>query len=347
MKQHAKVAWKGKVRSLIGTTLQEAESSKCNFPAHVQTEAGAVVKEFCSSLPKKSMSRLKDIINRCPRECHKRKVKQTNSQEKGAKLTAKQKLIEEALAGLDRIPNDELIIKEMIEEDEYAVIARIVQLRTYEEITVDGSSLQISKLSSDAGIKINGRDFALLIGGSAVRMIKFLDLQKLNAHIKCNEISNKLVRQLCTVDIDVDTARRARDGIIEKMLSLQDMDVPDKDSEAFEIEINAMFDDLLDATDEVEALRKEVAAIGMDVIALYQQHSSSSMDPLATKLVNVMEALEQCFLPIMKPSSDVIDDMIQDFKDNQEARIQTFLDALDACPEFKYGDHSDYLHYNW
>ena len=100
MKQHAKVAWKGKVRSLIGTTLQEAESSKCNFPAHVQTEAGAVVKEFRSSLPKKSMSRLKDIINRCPRECHKRKVKQTNSQEKGAKLTAKQKLIEKALAGL-------------------------------------------------------------------------------------------------------------------------------------------------------------------------------------------------------------------------------------------------------
>ena len=49
-----------------------------------------------------------------------------------------------------------------------------------------------------------------------------------------------------------------------------------------------MFDDLLDATDEVEALRKEVAAIGMDVIALYQQHSSSSMDPLATKLVNIM-----------------------------------------------------------
>ena len=70
-----------------------------------------------------------------------------------------------------------------------------------------------------------------------------------------------------------------------------------------------MFDDLLDATDEVEALRKEVAAIGMTVIALCQ------------------------------------DDMIKDFKDKQEARIQKILDALDACPDFKYGDHRDYLHY--
>ena len=139
------------------------------------------------------MSYLKEIINRCPRKCQKSKVKQNSSQEKGATLPTKQKLIEEALAGLDRIPNDDLILKEMIEEDEDAVIARIVQLLTYEEITVDGSSLQISKLSIDDGIKINGGDFARLIGDSAVRMIKFLDLQNLNMHIKCNEISNKLV----------------------------------------------------------------------------------------------------------------------------------------------------------
>ena len=68
MKQHAKVAWnsKGKVRSLMGSTFQEAESSKSKIQP--QTEAGAVVKEFCQSMIKKSMARLEDMIKKCPRK---------------------------------------------------------------------------------------------------------------------------------------------------------------------------------------------------------------------------------------------------------------------------------------
>ena len=64
MKQHAKVAWKGKVHTLMGTTFkfQEAESSKSKLQP--QTEAGAVVKEFCQSMIKKSMARLEDIIKK-------------------------------------------------------------------------------------------------------------------------------------------------------------------------------------------------------------------------------------------------------------------------------------------
>ena len=62
-------------------------------------------------------------------------------------MTAKQKLVEKALSGLDQIASDDLIIKEIIEEEEYRVISRVVQLRTYEEIVVDSSSIQILKLS--------------------------------------------------------------------------------------------------------------------------------------------------------------------------------------------------------
>ena len=71
------------------------------------------------------------------------------------------------------------------------------------------------------------------------------------------------------------------------------------------------------------------------------------MDPLAKKLVDVMEAISVCFTPVyaMKPSSEDVDTMIKNFTDNQENRISRLLSALDACPEFKFGDHSDYLHF--
>ena len=176
------------MRTLMATIFHEAESSKSKIQP--QTEAGAVVKEFRQSLIKKSMARLEGIIKKCPRECTNTKSK---SQPNGAKVMAKQKLVEKALSGLDRIASDDLIIKEIIEEEEYRVISRVAQLRTYEEIVVDSSSIQILKLSNEAGIKLNGRDCALLIGGSAVRMMKLLDLQKVNTHIKSNEISNKLI----------------------------------------------------------------------------------------------------------------------------------------------------------
>ena len=81
----------------------------------------------------------------------------------------------------------------------------------------------------------------------------------------------------------MDSARKARDGIVENMLSLQDMDVSasEKESETFHAEMNIMFDELLDATDEVESLQKEMGRIGQNIIDLYQHDTGFAMDPLA------------------------------------------------------------------
>ena len=66
-----------------------------------------------------------------------------------------------------------------------------------------------------------------------------------------------------SLDIDVDSARKARNGIVENMLSLQDMDVSasQKESETFHAEMNIMFDEMLDATDDVESLWKEMFTV--------------------------------------------------------------------------------------
>ena len=185
----------------MGDTLHEAESLQNKI--QLETDTGAVVKESCHSLINERTVHLEDMIQKSHVNAPTQKRK---SQPNGGKVRAKQKFVDKALSGLDQIANDDVVIKEIFEEEEYynRVISRVVQLHTCEMIVVDSSSIQISKLTTEAGIKIKGKDCTLLMGGSAVRMIKLLDLQKVNAHIKSREISNKPIQMLCSLDIDVD-----------------------------------------------------------------------------------------------------------------------------------------------
>ena len=277
-------------------------------------------------------------------------VKGPKPKKSAVSSTSKADLVKAICIELDKISDDDIVIKHIMSPEEKSKIDCALQLRLYEEVVVEGSSLELATIFEKAGCKINGRDAdKLLVRLAAKKKVRQLSIHFVNKHLKINEVSRKLISQLSEICSEMTSAKSARKKIIPKMGTLHDLGAEGMDADKFREDMTVFFDELSEAVGEMDLLRDEMIEVGEELIDLYQTNGSNlEQDPLTEQLLHILDCLEKVMLPILKPAfegPDGIESMATDIALHFDSRVQALKSALEACPLAQSAHKSDYMHW--
>ena len=127
------------------------------------------------------------------------------------------------------------------------------------------------------------------------------------------------------------------------------------DTELLEsVDFNSLFESIEAEGEHYDNYREEAIRIGSNLVELYRTDDGQAveLDEGAQKHLEIFVALKAVALPIVRKSSDNIEELATDMSGNPENQIsshadqvRTFLETLASDKfQFKFGNHSEYIH---
>jgi hypothetical protein len=340
-KAFAKTELKAKMCLLNGICASDATENPVAL-----SHSAEKVKEFREMLSKKSMTkeRLTEILVQT-RKYTSKLEKDVGKTKKPASLP---KSVLAATIGnlFDYIQDDDIIIKHIMSNEECFKIDSILQLRLYEKVVVENSLIDMAELLINSGCKVNGRDSEKLIClGAAKKQIRLLSSHFTTKHMKVNEASRKLINQVVDIDSELQAVKAAKKKLVKQLDSLHDICDEKINIEDFEDQVMTCFNELGHNYVEADNLRDDILEVGGELIDLYTNCGEElEMDEFTNQLLEIVESIEEVMNPILKPKyPDSVQDMINDFKENHDARVQRLINALEKCPAAQSAHGSDYM----
>ena len=203
MKAYCKGELKAKVRTLNALTAPQASNSKDAGIA--MSFSAEFVHEFKAMLSKPSVTkaRLQEILQ-LARKFSTDLVKGPKNKKSTVPSTSKTDLVKAICMELDKILDNDVVMKHIVSSEEKSKIDCALQLRLYDEVVVEGSLLELATIFEKAGCKINGRDAEkLIIQSAAKKQVQQLSIHFINKHLKVNDASRKLISQLAELSSDM------------------------------------------------------------------------------------------------------------------------------------------------
>ena len=106
-----------------------------------------------------------------------------------------------------------------------------------------------------------------------------------------------------------------------------------------------MFEDVAKYTDEAEQHRDSIVALAQDALQLYRGTGNFEVDSVMSKIMDVFLAFKELVLPIIRPASHNVDELINEMGGHAE-RVRKFVSKAKAANlNINLGDHSDYMHW--
>ena len=128
------------------------------------------------------------------------------------------------------------------------------------------------------------------------------------------------------------------------------------DTELLEsVDFNSLFESIKAEGEHYDNYLEEAIRIGSNLVELYRTDDGQAveLDERAQKHLEIFVALKAVALPIVRKSSDNIEELATAMTGNPENqisshtdRVWTFLETLERDKfQFKFGDHSEYIHW--
>ena len=286
-------------------------------------------------------------------ELHKHFDSSSHNIKKKVKTSAKE-ITAQILAILRDTPNTS-VLKAMSSKEHEKFSRKISHLKVNKlNISNDKkvATAELKQFFDAANLKLKGGDAAILLaGGGAETMFHHLDVLCVNFKLKNREAIDAKLQHLHRIETQCIEAERSLQKLMGRIAEFQEIQPGSAESKMevseteFGAELTSMFEDVAKYTDEAEQHRDSIVALAQDALQLYRGTGNFEVDSVMSKIMDVFLAFKELVLPIIRPASHNVDELINEMGGHAE-RVRKFVSKAKAANlNINLGDHSDYMHW--
>ena len=147
-------------------------------------------------------------------------------------------------------PDD--IVNEVMSPEEYEFInSKLTHRRVDKVMSTD--PLDLPALATEGGVKLNGHECDVLFWEDGDEtMVRWLNKDLLEIHIEANQHLNRMMKNVHEKSEMIVQGKHHIHNLLNKVSRLQNIDFEDTDEEKDENELNDLFRQINEQTDEVE-----------------------------------------------------------------------------------------------
>ena len=133
-------------------------------------------------------------------------------------------------------------------------------------------------------------------------MVRWLNKDLLEIHIEANQHLNRMMKNVHEKSEMIVQGKHHIHNLLNKVSKLRIMDFEDTDEEKYENEMNDLFGQINEQTDEVEEYRDALVKKGKEIINLYfGENNGVLLHSIAAKVLRIIKALKALLRPFCQP----------------------------------------------
>ena len=172
----------------------------------------------------------------------------------------------------------------------------------------------LATLSKAGGIKLLGRDAEIGWSGGFENLIRMLSVHRHGYILENHQECEQILEQLTHNDHFFDTKVDEKKALLKQLLHLKNYE-GDENGEDGDLDFAALFGAVETETESYAEYADRSIKLGKDLLNLYAKHKEGYTEELvqleerAQFTLNVVQKLKNVVLTIIKPCSDVVDEL--------------------------------------